>query len=82
MMDLFDIFIEKTIISSKAIRELTDKVVEIADEVRSIKDSITTIAKAIKLHQAMIDELLSDRINDSFDVLPVDIKNIKKEKPN
>lgn len=82
MMDLFDIFIEKTIISSKAIRGLTDKVIEIADEVRSIKDSITTIAKAIKLHQAMIDELLSDRINDSFDVLPVDIKNIKKEKPN
>jgi hypothetical protein len=82
MMDLFDIFIEKTIISSKAIRGLTDKVIEIADEVRSIKESIATIAKAIKLHQVMIDELLSDQINDGFDVLPVDIKNEKKEKPN
>lgn len=82
MMDLFDIFVEKTIISSKAIRGLTDKVFEIADEVRSMKESISTIAKAIKLHQVMIDELLNERVNDSFDILAVDTKNEKKEKPN
>lgn len=82
MMDLLDIFVEKTIISSRAIRGLTDKIIEIADEVRSIKESISTIAKAIKLHQVMIDELLNDRVNDSFDIAAVDIKNVKKEKPN
>ena len=81
-MDLFDIFVEKTILSSRVIRGLTDKVIEIADEVRSIKESITTIAKAIKLHQVMIDELLNERVNDNFVVMAVDTKNAKKEKPN
>ena len=82
MMDLFDVLLEKTLASSKIIKTLTDNVLEIATEVRSMKESISTITRVVKLHQIMLDELANERLSEKFETLVVDTKNAKKEKPN
>lgn len=82
MMDLFDILFERTLASSKIIKTLTDRVLEIATEIKSMKDSISTITKVVKLHQIMLDELANEKFSEKFEPLVIDAKNAKKEKPN
>jgi hypothetical protein len=57
----------------------------LSNEIKSIKDSLSTLAKAIQVHQIAISELMEnltqDSINENFEDIG-QIKNARKDKPN
>jgi hypothetical protein len=57
----------------------------LSNEIKSIKDSLSTLTKAIQVHQIAISELMEnltqDSINENFEDIG-QIKNARKDKPN
>ena len=84
-MSLFEEIINVAIGSSRTMSNVVKEMLILSNEIKSIKDSLSTLAKAIQVHQIAISELMEnltqDSINENFEDIG-QIKNARKDKPN
>lgn len=84
-MSLFEEIINVAIGSSRTMSNVVKEMLILSNEIKSIKDSLSTLTKAIQVHQIAISELMEnltqDSINENFEDIG-QIKNARKDKPN
>jgi len=82
MTALFELLVERALASSKTMVGFAKELLTVAEEVRNIKESLVSFAKAIQLQQIAIDTLMEQGdASKKFD-LTVPRAVEKKEKPN
>ena len=82
MTALFELLVERAISSSKTMVGVAKEILIIAEDVKAIKESLVTFAKAIQLQQMAIDTLMDqNEVTKQFD-LAITKSVEKKEKPN
>lgn len=63
--------------------KLAQEMVTFARELKALKESVVAITQAIHIQQIAIDELFNAQTDEKkFDIVVVNKKNEKKEKPN
>lgn len=81
MTAIFEALVEKTLSSSKTMIGLARELLLLAEEVKAIKESMVTFAKAIQLQQAAIDSMFDQEFSKTVDPF-IQTQIEKKEKPN
>jgi len=84
-MSLLEEIIDVAIGSSRVMSTVVNNMLVLTNEIKSIKESLSTLTKALQVHQIAISELMEnltqDSIRENFEDVG-QIKNARKDKPN
>lgn len=84
-MSLLEEIIDVAIVSSRVMSTVVNNMLVLTNEIKSIKESLSTLTKALHVHQIAISELMEnltqDSIRENFEDVG-QIKNARKDKPN
>lgn len=82
-MTILDAVIDRALSSSSTVMKLAQEMLSFARELKALKESVVAITQAIHIQQIAIDELFNAQTDEKkFDIVVVNKKNEKKEKPN